>query len=110
MRNYEFVVIYSSQLNDSELKSEVDKFTKLAVDNGAENFEFNSWGKRELAYMLKKQKFGNYVSYGFATDNHDLIEKISGNLRINDKVLKFQPHRLQGTAKGDEGADTGAAA
>lgn len=99
MRTYEFVIIYRATLNDSDLNSEIERFEKLARDNGATEVLMNNWGKRESAYPMNKEKFGNYVSFGLATDNYQLVSELSNILRINDQVLKFQSHRVNEPAK-----------
>jgi small subunit ribosomal protein S6 len=94
MRKYETVVIFSQNLNDQELKDEVTKFQTFIETNGGTIVGIESWGKRELAYLIKKQRFGSYICFRFDTANHDLLGKLLGLLNITESVLYSQGHRL----------------
>ena len=94
MRKYETVVIFSQNLGDQELKDEVKKFQKFIETNGGSIVSIESWGKRELAYLIKKQRFGSYVSFRYDTDNTELSSKLLSLLHITETVLYSQSHRL----------------
>src|SRR5271154_5646303 len=94
MRKYETIVIFSQNLNDQELKDEVKKFQKFIETNAGAIVSVESWGKRELSYLIKKQRFGNYISFRYDTDNHELSTKLSNLLLITESVLYTQSHRL----------------
>jgi small subunit ribosomal protein S6 len=94
MRKYETVVIFSQNLNDQELKDEVTKFQKFIETNSGTIVSIESWGKRELAYLIKKQRFGNYICFRFDTENTDLPLKLHALLNITETVLYSQGHRL----------------
>jgi small subunit ribosomal protein S6 len=51
------------------------------------------WGRRKLAYKLKKLTRGSYVLIRFLGDGQILAE-IERNLRLSDGVLKYQSVRL----------------
>ena len=61
MRPYEVMVIYDADLDDADLKAAVDRATKLLQSNGAELGPIDHWGKRRLAYRLKRRWEGYYV-------------------------------------------------
>ena len=94
MRKYETVVIFSQNLNDAELKTEVSKFQKFLEANQGTIVSIETWGKRELAFLIKKQRFGSYVCYRYDTDNHDLVSKFMALLLISDNVLYSQSHKI----------------
>ncbi|NDC36997.1 MAG: 30S ribosomal protein S6 [Proteobacteria bacterium] len=94
MRKYETVVIFSQNLNDQELKGEVTKFQNFIESNQGTIVGIESWGKRELAYLIKKERFGSYICFRFDTDNHELLTKLLALLNITETVLYSQGHRL----------------
>ena len=94
MRKYETVVIFSQNLNDQELKDEVTKFQNFIESNGGTIVGIESWGKRELAYLIKKQRFGSYICFRFDSTNHELPLKLQNLLNITESVLYCQGHRL----------------
>ena len=61
MKKYELMYILMPTLSDEELEKENEKLQKLLTDNGAQITGVNKWGRRDLAYEIKKQTKGYYV-------------------------------------------------
>jgi small subunit ribosomal protein S6 len=94
MRKYELIVVFEPNLNDSQLKDETKKVQSLLEANQAEGVQVNSWGKKEIAYLVSKNRYGNFIAFNFNGENPKLISTVSSQLRISDNVLKFQAHRI----------------
>lgn len=94
VRRYETVVIFHPTLGEAQVKEEIARFQKVVEDGGGQQFSSEIMGKRELAYAMKKQKFGCYVTFTFNAPSEGVLETLSGLMRIADSVLKFQSHRL----------------
>ena len=96
MRKYETVLVFHPELNKDRLAQEIGTIKDLLSGNGAQAIEFNHWGKREMAYLAKKQKQGSYVllEYQAPAGDSKVIGGLAAALRINDRVLKFQTHRI----------------
>jgi ribosomal protein S6 len=94
MRRYETIVIFSQQLNDTELRDEIAKYQKFIESNAGTIEGVDNWGRRELAYLMHKERFGSYVCYRFNTENHDLQNKLIALLNLSDTVLFCQGHVL----------------
>ncbi len=92
MKKYETIVVFTTTLNESELSAEINKVQALLESNGAQNVSVQRWGRKEIAYTVKKQRFGNFVVYEFTSDQSDTNDKTSRILVITDSVLKFQTH------------------
>lgn len=92
MKKYETIVVFTTTLNESELTAEINKVQALLESNGAQDVSIQRWGRKEIAYTVKKQRFGNFVVYNFTSDQSDTIDKTSRILVITDAVLKFQTH------------------
>lgn len=93
MRKYESIVVFRPELNEAGLRGEIEKIEALLASNGAQNVETNVWGRREVAYLVKKEKFGNFVLFKFEGENPQLVESAQRILAITDSVLKFQTSR-----------------
>ena len=111
MRKYEMVVVFHPSLNKEGLDAEVSKVKDLLSSRQAVDLTVKSWGKREIAYPVKKQKYGYYMVFYFATENHSVPADAAAIFRINDQILKFQTHvisehhrRFQGNPRRAEGA------
>lgn len=94
MRKYEIVLVFDSSLNDSQVNESASKIIDHMKSNGATEVITQNWGKRDLAYPINKKRIGNFVSLGFATENHGLPAELERVLNINEKVLRYQTVHL----------------
>lgn len=94
VRRYETIVLFDAGLGESQLKDEMKKVQTLLESNSAKDVSAATWGRKEISYKVKKQRFGNYVCFTYAAADPAVGDKLTGILRITDSVLKFQTHRL----------------
>ena len=84
--NYETIMIINSNLDEAATKATVEKFSNLISANGTvESTE--EWGKKKLAYPIKKQSEGYYVLVNF-TSNPEFIDELERVYNITDEVIK----------------------
>lgn len=84
--NYETIMIINSNLEEATIKATVEKFESLINANGkVESTE--EWGKKKLAYPIKKQAEGYYVLVNF-TSNPEFIDELDRIYNITDEVIK----------------------
>ena len=86
------VVVFHPSLNKDGLEAEVKKVTDFLDSKKAVDMTVKPWGKREIAYPAKKQKYGYYYAFYFSTEEHSTPEDAAAIFRINDQILKFQTH------------------
>lgn len=95
MRKYESVVVFCNSLGDQQIKEEVGKVEGFLSAQGAQELVFESWGKKEVAYSpLGKKRFGDYCCFTYQSDNSEIVERLAGQLRITEGIIKFQTHRI----------------
>ncbi len=87
MNKYESVIILNPGLDDDKVKALEDTFTDLINKNGKVE-KVENMGKKKLAYDVKKQKEGIYVTFYFEAAP-ELISELERNYRITDEVIKF---------------------
>ena len=86
MNNYETIIIVNSNLEEAVIKSTIEKVTDLIAKHGkVESTE--EWGKKKLAYPIKKQAEGYYVLVNF-TSNPEFIDELDRVYNITDEVIK----------------------
>lgn len=86
MNNYELVAILSQSVTDELKDTFVNKMKELIQANGAvENVE--EWGRKTLAYEIKKQTEGFYILFTF-NSKPDAIAELERILRLDEIVLK----------------------
>jgi small subunit ribosomal protein S6 len=58
---YEIIVIYEAGLSEEALEAQVESFKGFLAREGAELLEIQKWGKRRLAWEIKKKREGGYI-------------------------------------------------
>ena len=88
MRNYEGVFIISPELSNDVSKGVVTQIQELVSKNGGRVDGIQEWGKKRLAYKIKKKQEGNYVVVNFQLESKS-AKKLDQALRLNDNLLRF---------------------
>lgn len=87
-RVYETVVVYDGVLSEDVLKKEIGGVRALLDAEKAQVHRVDEWGRRELAYRIRKRKSGYYVLFVHGGVG-DIPQKLARVLRLNEKVLRF---------------------
>lgn len=87
MNQYEIAVLYHPDL-EIDLEKATTKVEKIFTDNGGSVTNVDNWGKRKLAYPVKKNDYAVYVFYT-ADLPAQSVRKIESTLNITDEVIRF---------------------
>ncbi len=87
MTKYEISVLYHPDLEVDLTKSE-ERVKKIFTDGGGKVLETDNWGKRKLAYAIKKQDYAVYVFYTVEIPGES-IAKVESTLNITDEVIRY---------------------
>ena len=85
MRLYELTVILTENLEDH--KETVEEIAEVVRGLGAEVEKIDLWGKKRLAYLIKKQQEGFYALITFKIAP-DAIKEIDRILSLKASVLR----------------------
>jgi len=88
MRNYEVVVIAQPDLDEAALAGLVEKIKGWITDGGGTIDNVDQWGKRRLAYSIRKQREGQYVLF-FVQMPPTFSAELERNLRLVEQVMRF---------------------
>lgn len=88
MRRYETVIIVPVDLPDDEITGLIDRYKPIITNHKGLVIKVEKWGKRKLAYEIKKHNKGFYMLIDFAGQSATVTE-LERNLKIDDKILKF---------------------
>lgn len=88
MKNYEIAFIVSPHLSEEEVKTTKEKIKKIIEEGGGKVLEETSWGKKDLAYPIKKEKQGFYEFIIFQSDPA-LIASFEQKIKLLEEVLRF---------------------
>ncbi len=86
MRKYEIVFIVRS-LEEEATNAVIEKFSKLIAANGGTIDKEDRWGKRRLAYDIKKEAEGFYVIF-YVTCEPACVDECDRVMKITDEILK----------------------
>ncbi len=87
MNQYEVAVLYHPDL-EVDLEKATSRVEKIFADNGGKVVNSDNWGKRKLAYEVKKQLKGIYLYWRYL-GNAGTVEEIERNLRMLDAVIRY---------------------
>ncbi len=87
MNQYEIAVLFDPGL-EIDLDKSTAKIEKIFKDNGGKVTKIDNWGKRKLAYPIKKQDHAVYVFYTLELPAES-VQKIETALNITDEVIRF---------------------
>ena len=86
MRHYEItLVIHPDQ--SSKVSTMIDKYKQILKENGGTLHREEDWGRKHLAYPIKKIYKAHYVLLNVEC-NQDTLDKLNYNFRFNDAILR----------------------
>jgi small subunit ribosomal protein S6 len=87
VNQYELAILYDPDL-EIDLEKATSRVEKILNDNGAKITNADNWGKRKLAYPIKKHEMAVYVIYTVDIPGPN-VQKIESVLNITDEVIRF---------------------
>ena len=94
MNIYENIVILNASLSDEEIETASGKIKDLIANSGGEILKTDVWGRRKLAYEIKKQKKGFYLLLVFKSPSA-AIRKLEDYYKVFDPVVKYMVIKLE---------------
>ena len=100
-RNYEIAVIFHPDLDDDGLAAQVERVEGLVAADDGSIVSTNRWGKRRLAYEIRKKREGFYYFWYVALPA-SAPQEIERNLRLNEEVMRFMLTRVDALPQVEE--------
>ncbi|MDY6863869.1 MAG: 30S ribosomal protein S6 [Thermodesulfobacteriota bacterium] len=88
MKGYETVVIVNPDVEDEYVDTVKNKLTKAVEDLKGKMIKLDMWGKKKLAYNIKKCTKGYYFIL-FFLGTVQLVKEIERILRYDEKILRY---------------------
>jgi small subunit ribosomal protein S6 len=94
MRKYETFFIIDPDLTEEAYNLAGEKLKGIVNGNGGVVLTYVPWGKKKLAYPVKKRTQGLYIlmEYGGGAQ---LVAELERNMRLDERVLKFITVKLE---------------
>jgi small subunit ribosomal protein S6 len=93
MREYETLYILRPELADDAIVKLNERLTGVLDREGAKILRLDVWGKKKLAYEVKKNPKGVYIHLSYLS-NPNVVSEFERNLRMLEPVIKFQTIRI----------------
>ncbi len=91
---YESIFIVNANITDEEIANVIKKMQDVVTKQGGEMLKFEDWGKKKLAYEIKKQKRGHYAFFQFKSAPAAVAE-LERTYKMTDAVIKFITVKLE---------------
>ena len=87
MRKYEIIFIAHPDLDEENLNNVVEKVKGWIAEDKGEVVSVDNWGKKRLAYRIRKQRDGQYV---LITANMEpaAVKNLSQNMRFVESIMR----------------------
>lgn len=87
MRKYEVIFIAHPDLDEENLNNVIEKVKGWITDGKGEVVSVDNWGKKRMAYRIRKQHDGQYV---LITANMDpaSVKDLSQNMRFVESIMR----------------------
>ncbi len=88
MRHYETVFILDPAVSDERTAEEIEKAKSVISSAAGEVIEVQRWGKRKLAYEIKKKREGIYTLVRFKGTGA-VVSELERSFRLSEPVIRF---------------------
>ena len=93
MRSYESVLILKPDIDEARADEALEKIGEFIKSNGGACLKIEKWGKKRLAYRIRKNRFGIYLNIYHTLDSAK-VAALESKYRLFDLIIKFMVVRL----------------
>lgn len=90
---YEVITILNPNVSSEFIEGKISDWTDLVKEYGAEIQRIDRWGKKNLAYEVKKFNQGFFLLFHIK-GNHDVVDELERRFRIADEVIRYQTVKM----------------
>jgi small subunit ribosomal protein S6 len=88
MNRYELGVVIRADLEEEAFRAEMERVKGFLDRFGGTIEKIDDWGRRKLAYPIKKLTEGMYTFITFTSEG-DTPKEVEARLRLQENVLRF---------------------
>jgi small subunit ribosomal protein S6 len=94
MRIYEIMFIVDPNAPDEAIDSIIAQVEGVIRDAGGSVDKIDKWGKRKLAYRVRRREEGYYVVIRYSVPRTEAVKEIERRLKVHELVLKYLTVRM----------------
>ena len=88
LRSYQSVLILKPDIEDSRVDEALGKIGEFIKSNGGAILKTEKWGKKRLAYRVKKNRFGIYLNLYHTLEPSGVVD-LEKKYKLYDLIIKF---------------------
>ena len=88
LRSYQSVLILKPDIEDTREDEALGKIGEFIKGNGGAILKTEKWGKKRLAYRVKKNRFGIYLNLYHTLEPSGVID-LEKKYKLFDLIIKF---------------------
>ncbi len=88
MRNYELMILLDPNLQEEESTALLEKIQQTITANKGKIIKVNQWGKRTLAYEIKKYQQAIYTIIDFELDPES-VTNLERSIKFDEKIIRY---------------------
>jgi len=101
VRNYEVVFVAAPTLSSEELDGFINHIQTVVEGKNGKVVKVDNWGKKSLAYKIKKFREAYYVVLSIEGDGSAIAE-LERRFRVTDYIIRFISVRIDEDVKRSE--------
>jgi small subunit ribosomal protein S6 len=94
MRIYEIMFIVDPNAPEEAIDAIIAQVEGVIRDSGGTVDKVDKWGKRKLAYRVRRREEGYYVLVRYSVADTAAVKEIERRLKVQELVLKYLTVRL----------------
>jgi small subunit ribosomal protein S6 len=87
LREYELMFVLAPDAQEDGLTAATEHVSSLITNRGGEITKVDTWGRRRLAYPIRRHLDGYYTIIRFKLEPN-LTDELDRNLRLTEQVLR----------------------
>jgi len=93
MRPYETIYIVKPELSEADQKKTREKFEKTIKSFKGKLIAWDDWGKRRLAYPIRKETHGRYMYLVYSAES-GVVTELERQMKILEPIIRYMTVRL----------------
>ncbi len=90
---YESAVLINAALEEDQIQSIISRIKELISSSDGEITDVEDWGRKRLAYMIKKSKIGYYIIFQFNA-YPQIISTLEKFYKLDENILRYLSIKL----------------
>jgi small subunit ribosomal protein S6 len=94
LRSYQSVLIIKPDIDEGRVTEALEKIAEFIEINGGVCLKVENWGKKRLAYRVKKNRFGIYLNLYHTLESSKVVE-LETKYKLYELIIKYMVVRLE---------------